>query len=291
MKEILIQELLTKYGCGKRQGFKHTFLDEVKLFQINHHEQGKPLLYKRGIILIASGQKRGYIDNQQVTLSSDHYVIIAAVQPFECASFVFDKVTKGLYIDLDMQRLQRITALLDEIPQSKTKKMPQNVVTGDMNNELDSAFNSLMKSLLDPQDSRVLGEHILDEIYYRIIQSEAGKHLVELCSKNTQFSRISNIVDDIQDHLEDTISIDELARKTGMSKANFHRKFKEIFNDSPIQYIKKVKLNKARQYILFEKMKVVDAAYKVGYESPAQFSREFKSQFGFPPSELKKIVL
>jgi AraC-like DNA-binding protein len=260
----------------------------VKLVQIDHHEQGKPLLYNRGIILIASGQKTGYIDGRQVTLGNNHYVIVATVQPVECETFVFDQVIKGIYIDLDLKRLKKISALLDKTPPVDAYKTPTNLVTGDMNDEMDSAFNRLMNVLSDPQDAKVLGGNILDEIYYRIIKSTAGEHLVQLCCQMTHFSRISNVVDEIQNRLETNISIDDLAKRANMSKANFHKKFKEIFNDSPIQYIKKIRLNKARQYILYEKMKIVDAASKVGYESPAQFSREFKSHFGLPPSDLKK---
>lgn len=288
MKEQLIEKLFRQYDFDRQQGFKSTYVDHVKLLQIDHYEQGEELLYNRGIVLIASGRNTGYIDDRQVTVGSNQYVIIATVHPAECKTFVFDRVMKGIYIDLDLQRLQKITALLEEKPSVDAHKTPKNVVIGEMNEAIDSAFSRLMEILLDPQDSKVLGDRILDEIYYRIIKTKAGEHLVQLCCKLTYFSRISNIVDDIQNRLDTEINIDDLAKKANMSRANFHKKFKEIFNDSPIQYIKKIRLNKARQYILYEHMKVVEAASKVGYESPAQFSREFKSHFGFPPSELKK---
>lgn len=287
MKELLIEKVFKKYDFENMQGFKATLLDEVKLLQINHYEQGKELLYNRGIILIAGGGSRGILDDRQVTLGNSHYVIIATVQPAECETFVFDKVFKGLYIELNLKRLQKISALLDDKAPVDAYKTPKNVVTGDMDAQSDSAFNRLMKILLDPQDARVLGDPILDELYYRIIKSAPGEHLVQLCCQLTHFSRLSNIVDEIQNELDREISIDDLARRANMSKANFHKKFKEIFNDSPIQYIKKIRLNKARLAIQLEKMKVADAAAKVGYESPAQFSREFKSHFGFPPSALK----
>ncbi|WP_345987088.1 AraC family transcriptional regulator [Sulfurimonas sp. HSL1-2] len=287
-KETLIQELFKTYDFENTQGFKDTYLDEVKLLQINHHEQGKSLLYNRGIVLIASGRQRGYIDDKQVTVGSSNYVIVATIQPVECETFVCETGIKGVYINLNMQRLQRISALLDKKAPPHAFKTPTNIVTGNMNEDLDEAFNRLMKILLNPEDSKVLGDQVLDEIYYRIIKSTAGEHLIQLCCQLTHFARISHIVDEIQNQLDEEINIDELAKKAKMSKANFHKKFKEIFNDSPLQYIKKIRLNKARQYILFDKMKIVDAATKVGYESPAQFSREFKHHFGIPPSDLKK---
>jgi AraC-like DNA-binding protein len=287
MKEVLIDELFKTYDFEHQQGVKPTFLEKVKLLKIDHYDQSKELLYNRGIFLIASGQNTGYIDDQQVTLGSNEYVIIATTQPAECETFMFDKVMKGVYIDLDLQRLQKIHSLLEKKPPINAFKTPKNVVTGNMNDEIDSAFHRLMKILLDPQESKILGDHILDEIYYRIIETATGEHLLQLCCQLTYFSRISNVIDEIQNQLGKEINIDDMAKRAKMSRANFHKKFKEIYNDSPIQYIKKIRLNKARQYILFDKMKIVEAASKVGYESPAQFSREFKSHFGFPPSDLK----
>ncbi|UFS63050.1 AraC family transcriptional regulator [Sulfurimonas sp. HSL-3221] len=287
MKEKLIEALFKKYDFEHEVGVKPTYIEKVKLLKSDHYEHGKELLYNRGIFLIASGQNRGIIDDEQVTLGSGQYVIIATVHPAECKTFLFDKVMKGVYIDLDLQRLQKIHTLMEKQPPADPFKTPKNVVTGTMNEEIESAFNRLMKILLDPQESKILGDNVLDELYYRIINTSAGEHLLQLCCQLTHFSRISTIVDEVQNQLDQEINIDDLAERANMRKANFHKKFKEIYNDSPIQYIKKIRLNKARQYIMFDKMKISDAASKVGYESPAQFSREFKSHFGFPPSELK----
>lgn len=79
------------------------------------------------------------------------------------------------------------------------------------------------------------------------------------------------------------VSIDDLAGMVNMSSSGFHRKFKEVTHVSPLQYTKLIRLNKARSYIL-EGRKASEAGYRVGYNSPAQFSREYKRQFGVPPS-------
>ncbi len=289
MKEELIEKLFDAYDFKHQQGVKPTCLEKVKLVKIDHHDQGKELLYNRGIVLIASGRNTGYIDEKQVTLGNHKFAIVATVQPAECETFVFDQALKGVYIDLDLQRLQKIHALLDKKPPAEGFKTPKNVVTANMTEEIDAAFQRLMQTLLDPQESKILGDHILDEIYYRIIESPAGEHLLQLCCQLTYFSRIAKVVDEVQNQLEREINIDDMANRANMSRANFHKKFKEIYNDSPIQFMKKVRLNKARQYIQLENMKIVDASSKVGYESPAQFSREFKRYFNVPPSEAETL--
>ena len=286
MKEQLIEELFTKYDFGQSQGLKSTFIEKVKLLKIDNCGQSKELLYNRGIFLIASGENMGFINNQHIILGNNQYVIIATAQPAECETLMCTKAMKGLYIDLDLKRLQKMHSLIDKKPMDSLKT-PKNVVTGNMNDEIDSAFVKLMKILLDFEESKILGDNLLDEIYYRIIKTTTGEHLLQLCCQLTHFSRISNIVDEIQNNLDQEVNIDDMAKKAKMHRANFYIKFKEIYDDSPIQYIKKIRLNKARQLIQFENMKIVDAASKVGYVSPAQFSREFKSHFGYPPSQLK----
>jgi AraC-like DNA-binding protein len=71
-----------------------------------------------------------------------------------------------------------------------------------------------------------------------------------------------------------------------MSTSAFHRAFKEVTADSPLQYLKKIRLSKARDFIVQQGMKAYVAADKVGYESASQFSREFKRYFGQSPAEM-----
>jgi AraC-like DNA-binding protein len=75
-----------------------------------------------------------------------------------------------------------------------------------------------------------------------------------------------------------------------MSASAFHRAFKEITSDSPMQYLKKLRLTKARDLMLQENLKAYIAADKVGYESSSQFSREFKRFFGQSPAEMIREV-
>ena len=80
------------------------------------------------------------------------------------------------------------------------------------------------------------------------------------------------------------VAVDELAGLVNMSSSAFHKKYKEVMHLPPLQYAKRVKLNKAQSCILTG-MSVSKAGYTVGYNSPAQFSREYKRYFGVTPSE------
>ena len=83
------------------------------------------------------------------------------------------------------------------------------------------------------------------------------------------------------------MSVDELSYLVNMSPSAFHRAFNEVTASSPIQYIKKIRLNRARELMVDEKLRVSEAAVQVGYESSTQFSREFKRYYGSSPSSIR----
>ena len=77
---------------------------------------------------------------------------------------------------------------------------------------------------------------------------------------------------------------------SGVSAPTFHRLFKKVTGDSPVQFIKKARLSNAKHLINSHGMKVNIAAHSVGYESTSQFSREFKRLFGATPGQQKEAV-
>jgi AraC-like DNA-binding protein len=83
--------------------------------------------------------------------------------------------------------------------------------------------------------------------------------------------------------MDQTISVEALAEMVNMSATTFHRHFKEVMHLAPLQYAKSIKLHRAQALILKGK-RANEAGYMVGYNSPAQFSREYKRQFGYAPS-------
>ena len=80
-----------------------------------------------------------------------------------------------------------------------------------------------------------------------------------------------------------------MAEKAGMSRAVFHRKFKQATTMSPIQFVKSLRLNNAAMKIAGG-MNVNEAASQVGYVSSSQFSREFKRMYGESPRQWSHSV-
>ncbi len=74
-----------------------------------------------------------------------------------------------------------------------------------------------------------------------------------------------------------------------MSVSAFHHNFKAVTSTSPLQYLKNYRLHKARMLMIHDGMKASAAAMRVGYESPSQFSREFKRYFGLTPEKTPRV--
>ena len=129
----------------------------------------------------------------------------------------------------------------------------------------------------------MLCDAIIDEIYYRILMDERNGELRHLLQQRGEIQRVSKAVEHIHNNLDQPVSVKGLADLVHMSRSSFFDKFKDVMHVSPLQYAKSVKLHKA-QVLIQEGKKANEAGYLVGYNSPAQFSREYKRHFGFTPS-------
>ncbi|WP_321532334.1 helix-turn-helix domain-containing protein [uncultured Desulfuromonas sp.] len=158
-----------------------------------------------------------------------------------------------------------------------------------MDAAMHDAVIRLLKCLHSEADALVLGSGLIREIIYRALCGTQASSLYALAAQDDgSFARISKTLHLIHRQCSRKLDVDQLAGVAGMSASTFHRAFKEITSESPIQYLKKVRLNKARDLIEREHMKVYIAADKVGYESSSQFSRDFKRFFGVSPAEMMR---
>ncbi|HEV2637558.1 MAG TPA: helix-turn-helix transcriptional regulator [Actinocrinis sp.] len=78
--------------------------------------------------------------------------------------------------------------------------------------------------------------------------------------------------------------LDHLAALAGVSLSSLHRHFRAATAMRPLQYRKRIRLLEARALLLSTDRDVAQVGHLVGYESPSQFSREYRRQFGATPT-------
>jgi AraC-like DNA-binding protein len=147
------------------------------------------------------------------------------------------------------------------------------------------AVTRLARLLDIPKDIPVLAPLIMKEIIYRVLQGEYGGMLKQIAIEGSSANQISDVIEHIMNNYEKSFKIEELAEIANMSVSSFHRHFKEVTAMSPIQFQKQLRLQEARHLLLSESADAADVAFRVGYESPSQFSREYSRMFGLPPKE------
>jgi len=272
------------------EGFSESRLKGVRFFKSQQHISRVPLMYDPGIIIIAQGSKIGYLNDKVFRYDANNYLVLSVSIPFECETIASpDCPLLGIYIDVEWSQLHDLISRMGsrvELRKEKRAALPQGIGPAVLDEDMADATIRLLKCLHSETESRVLGPGLVREILYRVLCGSQAPVLLGLAMHNGNFARVARALKTIHSDYASKLNIDQLARQVDMSISAFHRVFKEVTSDSPMQYLKKVRLNKAREFILQEKMKAYVAADKVGYESTSQFSREFKRYFGQSPADI-----
>ena len=133
---------------------------------------------------------------------------------------------------------------------------------------------------------------IKQEIIVRLLNGGHGPTLRHLITVGSQGQQIARIIAWLKQHYAEEISMDDLADKAHMSPSTFRQHFRAVAGLSPLQYLKHLRLQGARQLMLSEDIDATSAALRVGYESPSQFSREYTRLFGAPPlRDIRRVRL
>lgn len=269
------------------QGHHNTSIKGVHLFRDSQGNDRTPLLYQSGIIFMLQGTKNIYLDDVKVTYQQGDFVTIGVPLPLECEAICHNnQPILGLVVDATPKHLAEIQqaqthALSDHSPcrcQTSLKKQH-------LNEELLRLCYRLIRMIRNPVEAELFGDALVKEIVYRVTQSPHGSILTDLTNMDSHYSRIAKTLTDIHAHYDQGLTVEELAERVAMSVSSFHRAFRQVTLSSPTQYIKQVRLNKARDLIVKQNMRVNDAAFAVGYRSISQFSREYKRYFSATPSE------
>jgi AraC-like DNA-binding protein len=269
-----------------------SWLNGVLLFKETRHIPRKPMVYDPGICIVVQGHKIGYLGDQKFRYDANHYLVTSVTMPFECETFATHaEPLRGLYIDIDMGQLHDLIGRIDVqtgIGNGGERILPRGIGPAIMDEEMLGATMRLLKCLQSETEAQILGPGIVREILYRALCGTQAPVLYSLAVHSGTFSQVARVLKIMQNDYAGKLEVEQLAKMAHLSVSAFHRAFKEITSDSPLQYLKKIRLTKARDLMMQESLKANIAADKVGYESASQFSREFKRYFGQSPAEMMR---
>lgn len=283
----LLEELATFDGgsvCSPIKG--------VRFFRNTKQTRRKPLLYTPGICIVASGYKLGHLGGKTFRYDAGNYLVTPISMPFECETFPNgNEPLLGLYIDIDLAQLNDLISQVDlhtDMQAHTVSDLQLAIGPSVMDDEMKDATIRLLKAHRSEEETRILGPAYLREIHYRALCGSQAPVLLSAARGNGAMAQVMNAIGLMESSYQEKFDIKQLAVSAHMSTSAFHKAFKDITADSPLQYLKKIRLTKARDLIVQHKMRANLAASEVGYESPSQFSREFKRYFGESPADVMR---
>lgn len=271
-----------------QEGLNFTDIPDVGTFRETSPQGRCSSVYEPAIMILGQGKKKCYVDGQKYDYSVGNYLSLYLPMPVEVevVEASEERPLLALGIKIDLVKIANILLKIDRAEQkpAPVEPLPPSVIFAkSLGDDLLDAVIRLLHTLDNPVERAVLGESILDELYFRLICDDQSGSLRKLLQHRGQIQQIAKAVDYIHKNMNEVVSVDNLARLSNMSASGFRKSFRAVMHMPPLQYAKSIKLNRA-QTLIREGKNASEAGYLVGYNSPAQFSREYKRHFGFTPS-------
>jgi AraC-like DNA-binding protein len=281
-RDTRLIDLLGNLAQG--EGYSPSRLRGVKFMRSTFTMIRTQVSYEPSIVIVAQGRKRGYLGGQMFTYDANHYLVLSVPLPFECETVASpDGPLLGISIGVTPAVVAEIMMEMEKSPPIPMGK-PQAIRANPLDDRLYDATVRLVEALGSADEARILGPQYVREITYRVLCHEEAGTLRALAAPHTHFGQISRALHRMHADYAQPMDMATLASEAGMSVSTFHSHFKAVTSSPPLQYLKSIRLHKARMLMVNQGETAGGASRLVGYESASQFNREFKRFFGDTPA-------
>lgn len=247
--------------------------------RLPHH-----VMYKPALCITVQGAKQVLFGDKLFDYGEMQALVVGVEQPG------VGRVTRasvrepylGIVLQLDLGILRQVTAQLSPPPKPNGNAR-MGVFAMEVDGPLADCIGRMIQMLGTPQAAPILFPAIMREISYWLLTGESAGEICKLVSPNGRTQRIAEAICLLRGDIARPIRIEQLADTAQMSPSSFYQHFKLLTSLTPIQYQKQLRLLEARRLMVEGGANVTGAAYRVGYESVSQFSREYARMFGTPP--------
>lgn len=259
-------------------------IDGLFLSRYEENVRGMPALAQPALCILAQGNKTLFLGDERYTYDPLHYMVVSVTLPITGAMLDASPQNPclGLRLDIDPAEISQLIAqsgpmLVPSMPSGRGLFVERSDVP------LLDALLRLVRLLDSPRDIAVLAPLVRRELLYRVLRGPQGHRLYEIALANSQTHRVCQAIAWLNQHYQQPLRIEDLAREVNLSTSTLHHRFKAVTSMSPLQYQKQLRLQEARRLMLNDGIEAAVAGYRVGYESPSQFSREYSRLYGAPP--------
>ncbi|WP_092556816.1 AraC family transcriptional regulator [Actinoplanes derwentensis] len=281
MTVALLRDLLDRHARPDQS----TAIDDVLISRVTDPAPEGPTMTGAVVAVVAQGTKRLALGDRVYEYGAGQYVIASVDMPVTGRFLDAGPRHPALGVGLIL-RPELVAELLSQAGPAlaPTGGTPSGLAVSDTTPELLDAVVRLVRLLDSPSDAAVLAPLIKREILWRVISGPQGAAVHHLGRADSNLTHVARAVRWIRDHYRLPFRVEELASMAGMSVSAFYRHFQAVTAMSPIQFQKQIRLQEARLLLATRPSDVTGVCRHVGYESLSQFSREYRRQFGTPPS-------
>jgi AraC-like DNA-binding protein len=281
--EILTEIASTIARHVPNDGFHATSIERVTLARSSTVTMPMPNVYRPQLCLVAQGRKEVTLGDRVFSYAPGRYGIVTHDLPVigNVVEATPDKPYLCLFLDFDPVMLGQLAL---QAPPSVAPSSPIGKTVSDAGASLLEAVLRLLRLLDDPAALPVLGPLAEQEILYRLLAGPDGARMRHITSSQGRVAQVGRAIAWIGKNFRERFSIERLAAEVGMSPSSLHEHFRAVTAMTPLQFQKQLRLQDARSLMLVQDIDATTAAFHVGYESPSQFTREYRRHFGEPPA-------
>lgn len=265
-----------------RTGAFLTAVPNLSLFRADQPTMPIPSVYEASLCLIAQGAKLVSIAERSLLYDASRYLLVAVDLPLTGHIIEASPAAPYLCCKIDLDMAELVDLVVTEEWDGRAQAQPVLAVYP-TDPDLVDAAGRLVKLLDQPNAISTLAPLIEREILFRLLTGPHGPTLRHFAAAGSRLNQVSRAVAEIRTRFREPLRIREIAAVAGMSESSLHDHFRAITRLSPLEYQKQLRLQEARRLMLVEGASAGPAGFAVGYESPSQFSREYRRLFGAPP--------
>ncbi len=279
-----LSDLVAGYTNDRGDGKYPTMLERLAFLRESAVGTAFKDVYEPTLVLVLQGEKVATLGAERYLYSPAKFLVVTVELPISGTVVKASPSKPYLAVELKLD----LTQLAEVLAQIGTQRLESGgfvsgLSVGNAGLPLINSILRLVQLLETPQDLEFLAPLTLRELYYHLLRGSQGEAVRQIATTDSTMQRVARVIKQIKENLDQPFQVDDLAEQANMSPASFYRHFKNVTSLSPLQYQKQLRLFEARRVMLVEDSSAASAAYRVGYDSPSQFSREYARLFGGPP--------
>ena len=186
---------------------------------------------------------------------------------------------------------ENLSALREEFPRVKLSDQVFSIDRDRFTCSGGTAPLDLMLNLIQGRLGPKISQRVSEQFIVDRVRNDTDRQYIPLRAQLGMSHRgLIRVAQLMEENIEKPLSLETIAKSTGLSRRQIERLFKKDLKCVPKRYYLEIRLRRARELLLQTAMPIMDITAACGFQSPPHFSKCYRNQFGHPPSAERKLA-